>query len=229
MVRNDEQIKKDIVDELYWNTRVDASDVNVEVDAGKAALTGTVPTYLAREEAFLSARRIAGVVGVDNQVRVEYPTTFSVPTDAEVQQNAMNAVQWSPELDDTDIQVSVATGKVSLEGTVDALWKKYHAEALVSNLAGVLSIENKLTVVPTEEVADKATAEDIMGAIERRLGTYAPNITVQVRNGVVTLTGTVPTWRERQEAYEAALYTFGVLEVDNQIALTTAPAGVTTP
>lgn len=44
MIRADEEIKRDLVDELYWDYRVDASNVKAEVSDGKVRLTGTVPS-----------------------------------------------------------------------------------------------------------------------------------------------------------------------------------------
>jgi osmotically-inducible protein OsmY len=39
--RTDEQIKKDIVDHLAWDSSVDASKVKVEVDRGNVVLSRT--------------------------------------------------------------------------------------------------------------------------------------------------------------------------------------------
>lgn len=51
MARTEEQIKRDVVDQLFWDIRVDASDVTVEVSNGTVTLRGTVPTYLAAKAA----------------------------------------------------------------------------------------------------------------------------------------------------------------------------------
>jgi len=45
----DEKIKKQVVDQLYWDARVDASDVKVEVSDRNVILTGTVPSYGVRQ------------------------------------------------------------------------------------------------------------------------------------------------------------------------------------
>jgi hyperosmotically inducible protein len=55
MARTEEQIKRDVVDQLYWDNRVDASDVTVEVSNGTVTLRGTVPTYFASTAALNDA------------------------------------------------------------------------------------------------------------------------------------------------------------------------------
>ena len=55
MVQTSEEIKKDVVDQLYWDNRIDASSVTVEVDGGRVKLKGTAPTYTAKEAARMDA------------------------------------------------------------------------------------------------------------------------------------------------------------------------------
>ena len=43
MTPTDEDIKKDVVDELDWDSRIDASDIFVEVENGEVLLSGTAP------------------------------------------------------------------------------------------------------------------------------------------------------------------------------------------
>jgi osmotically-inducible protein OsmY len=66
----DEQIKKDIEDELWWSPFVDLSDISVSVDNGVATLTGTVQSWseyrAARENAYEG-----GAIFVHNRLRVE--------------------------------------------------------------------------------------------------------------------------------------------------------------
>ena len=58
MKSKDEQIKKAVVDMLYWDSRVDASDIHVEVTDGEVTLRGTVPSYATKEAALFDAWKI---------------------------------------------------------------------------------------------------------------------------------------------------------------------------
>ena len=220
MARLDENIKADLVDELYWDDKVDASDVKVEVSDGKVILSGTVPNYSARTAALNDAWMIDGVIEVHNFLIVQLPSTFTIPSDAEIESGADLTLDWNPVIDTDDIDVSVADGVVRLDGSVDAYWKRWKAEDLVSDLKGVIDVENHLTVVPEGDFLARDIASDIESALERNLYVDAEKVTVKVEDGKATLTGTVPSYYARGRAYSAAAYTPGVVEVDNNILVT---------
>lgn len=219
MHRSDEAIKRDIMDEMYWDYRVDAADVKVEVDDGKVTLSGTVPSYTARIAAENDSWMIRDVKDVANRLRVKFPKTFTVPSDEEIRTNATRALAWNPDVYSLDIVVSVTAGMVKLEGTVDSYWKRWKAEDLVSDLRGVIDVENHLAVVPSDEFVDKEIAKDIEDALDRNIYVDAESITVKVENGKATLTGTVPTYYSRNKAYSSAAFTPGVTEVENEVVI----------
>src|SRR5919108_3737404 len=149
-VRNDEFIAKEVFDSMYWDSRVDASKVSVKVDNGIVTLSGTVPSYSSRAAASEDAWLITGVRDVENQLKVDFRTT--VPSDEEIASNIQDQFRWDNDLYPYDIQVTVLTGWVTLEGTVDAFWKKVRAEDLAFSMRGVLGLTNKIAVVPTQTV-----------------------------------------------------------------------------
>jgi len=119
-----------------------------------------------------------------------------------------------------DILVNVTAGIIKLEGTVDSYWKRWKAEDLISDLRGVIDVENHLAVVPTDEFIDKEIAKDIEDALKRNTYVNAENITVKVSDGEVLLTGTVPTYYAHNKAYSAAAFTPGVKDIDNKVLIT---------
>lgn len=220
MLYTDEQIKKNVVDQLYWDRRVDAADIVVEVDNTNVTLKGKVPSYSERVAAYNAAWSVPGVASVDNEIAVDLPKTLTVPTDAEMQANIESLLLWSTDIPDPGkIDVSVTNGYVTLEGTVNSYWQKIRAEALASNITGVIDITNKLAVVPTEDVADEATAEDIVSALDRNALVNVDDVDVKVQNGIVTLSGTVPNWTAISAAHDMAAYTFGVINVQNDLVV----------
>jgi osmotically-inducible protein OsmY len=60
-MKTDSQIQQDVLHELGWDTRVEETDVGVEVDSGVVTLSGSVTDYI---------KKIA-VVRVDNLLTVE--------------------------------------------------------------------------------------------------------------------------------------------------------------
>ena len=218
-MRTDEVIKNSIVYELARDTRIDASKTEVLVENGRVTLSGEVPTLLGKSAATEDALSILGVTEVDNLMGVNYPATFTVPTDAEIKQNILSKLVASPDLDVLDLDVTVDAGVVTVKGTVDAYWKKTFVEDLVTFEAGVTFIENHVVVVPTDDVIDKVIAEDIVASLEERALVDADDIDVSVSDGEVELTGSVPNWAARQTAANAALYTAGIKMLDNNLVI----------
>ena len=217
--RTNEDIKKDIIDQLYWDARVDASTVQVEVDEGSVTLNGNVPNYMAYEAAEDNAWAMAGVREVRNELAIEHPAGVELPGDSEVKANVDNTLLWSPDIESSEIDTTVEKGLVTVRGTVDAYWKKVRVENLVLGLAGVTGITNELTVVPTEKYEDKAIADDIASALERNSLVDLDLIDVEVQNGRITLTGAVPTLPAYRTVQTTAENTLGVIAVDNELAI----------
>lgn len=210
-----ERIKADVTNELAWDSRVLATDVHVDVDDGVVTLSGTVPSHFSRQSAVEDASHVRGVVDVVDRLGVRYPEVVETPTDDRIAANVENVLDWTPDIDIVDVAVSVSGGVVTLEGTVDALWKRAFAEELVLGLGGVVGVENHLAIVPGEDIDDQAIADALMAALERRPHIDPSDINVTVEEGVVTLGGTVPSILAQQIAFETARRTVGVREVAN--------------
>ena len=205
MTRTDEQIKNDVIDQLVWDRRVDASDVQVEVSEGNVTLTGTVPSYGAWSAARSAAWEIRGVLGVTNELDVRFPPTLKVPTDAEIHRKVELGLSWSPDIDPRYIDVSASEGVVNMKGTVDAYWKKQTAQKIASSVSGVVGVENKFTVVPVDKVADEEIKQNLETALERIAYLDEEDVNVRVENGEVAFTGTVSTGYAREQARNVAV------------------------
>ena len=217
ILRTDQQIKKDIVDNLFWNNSVDASDIKVEVANGTAILSGTVTNYAAKIQAVSETWDVDGVVNIENNIDVKYPNEIEKLMDSDIEQRAMNILAWNPDLESSNIDLSVANGIVSLNGSVDTFWKKVKAEALVGELKGVILVVNHLAVIPTDKTLDKTIGEYILEVLNRNLKIDINQITVTVIDGAVNLSGNVPDKKSYKDVYNAAKYTLGVTEVENNL------------
>jgi osmotically-inducible protein OsmY len=200
-----------------WDSRVDASDITVEVSDGIVKLDGAVPSAVARSAAVADAEVVAGVTDVVNAMRVFIPESNLLPTDADIKVSLGNMLAANPDLDPSRISVMVMDGRVDLEGSVDAHWKKSFVEELVAIHKGVEDVRSSLTVVPTKDAADQATADDIFGALQRHAMIDADRVTVRVEDGFVLLSGSVPTTMARHAAASIASCTFGVVDVRDEL------------
>jgi osmotically-inducible protein OsmY len=215
----DEKLKKRIVDQLYWDSRIDASDVKVEVSNRIVKLTGTVPNYAASEAALFTTWSIKGVIGIENKLEVKPLIDGKAPIDSDIEKNIRQFLSWNRSVYGPEIDLSVDAGVVTLRGTVDAFWKKMKAEELTSHALGVVKIINLLTIVPLKIIADEVISRDIIEALHRSDNIDAAAIDVKVKNGKVTLSGAVNSWFAYRTAWNCAVNTVGVKDVETKLTI----------
>lgn len=215
--KTDAQIQDDVVRELRWDTRVNATDIGVEVSSGVVTLTGTVDSWARRTAAAEAAHRVAGVLDVANDVRVR-PIGSLERTDADVARAVRHALEWDARVPDRQIRSTVTAGAVALEGTVETWSQREDAEAAVRNLAGVTSVSNALIVQP-QQVSEAELRRAIRQALERHAAREAQHVEMRIYDGRVTLEGTVHSWSERRAIVGAAGATPGVRSVHDLLQI----------
>ena len=218
IVKTDTQVRQDTLDELERDWRFKPAEVGVEVDAGVGTLTGTVSSYTKLLAAADIAANIAGVRGVANELTVRTPGT-GVPNDTDIAGAVRNALKWDPDVPDEDVEVLVRNGTVTLKGTVDYWYQRKSACDTAMRIGGVGAVNDQIVVTPPR-LTDGEMREEIRKAIRRRVPLAADNIGVQVKDGTVTLTGTVQFYSDRLQAEKSAWTTEGVRNVVNSLNTT---------
>lgn len=213
--KSDAQIHHDVLEELRWDSRVDATEVGIEVDGGVVTLTGTVTSWAKRLAVQEAARRVIGVLDVANDIAVKVPGG-RVRTDTEIAQAVRQALEWDVFVLQERITSMVTDGQVTLDGTVERWSERAAAERAVRNLVGVKRVVNHIIVQPPSP-ATQDVRKAIEQALERRAEREAKGIRVDVRDGTVTLTGTVHSWAERKSVVAAARFTPGVHAVEDRL------------
>jgi len=142
-------------------------------------------------------------------------------TDAELQQDIMDELKWEPTLKAAEIGVAVKDGVVTLSGYVDSFWKKWTAERAAARVFGVKAVAEEIQVRLPGSL--KRSDEDIAGAVanalEWNVGVPYDRVKVQVQDGLVTLSGEVDWWYQRDAAEDAVRKLVGVVLVSNNITV----------
>jgi osmotically-inducible protein OsmY len=154
--------------------------------------------------------------------------TQTIPrSDTELQTSVTDELLFNPSIDAADLAASAADGVVTLSGEVESLPERHAAKRAALRVHGVKTVTDNMVVRNPGTAATKDT--DLAEAARQMLGLAVdvPPSTVRadVRDNMITLSGTV-TWQfQREAAGRAVMYLRGITGVTNDILLTaTAPA-----
>jgi osmotically-inducible protein OsmY len=213
MERSDEVIKIDVVEALSRDSRVNSARIMVRVENGDVILSGDAPTLYTLYVASELAACVHGVRSVHSELGVSRPPAG--PSDATIRNSAEQILRWNASISAGRIGVRVDAGVLTLEGEVDAYWKRSRAELLMLDIEGIVGVINKLAVAPELVPQDRVIADDVKSAIERCTCMQRDCITVEVNQGLVTLTGRVPSlWSKHNtpQLVESILGVKGVID-----------------
>lgn len=213
-MRSDNDIRRDVEDELRWDPDIDATDIAVSVNNGVVTLAGFVRSYMQKYQAEKDAKRVAGVVAVANDLEVRLPNIDERP-DPEIARDAVERIKTELPYAWDRIRVVVKNGWLTLEGEVEWNYQKERAKEAVHRVRGIKGITNSIEVKP--RTAPMEIKRKIEEALRRAAEIDASRITVETIGSEVLLRGTVRSWAERQEAERAAWWAPGVSKVDNRI------------
>jgi osmotically-inducible protein OsmY len=241
---SDDALKQRVEQALQADPSLKSSQITVQsVNQGVVLLGGTAQTLSAHLRAVEVAAGVPGVRRVASEV--QSPDTLA---DAEIWREStpqplgegygvwdtasdiwitsatkmrLLADSQTPAL---DINVDTWGGVVTLFGIVPSQQAKAAAEAEARKVSGVKRVENELQVVASaKQAAGKVRDEELERTVKQAFDTPdLKDISIEVKNGVVRLTGTVPSGARRLEAAVAARAVPGVRAVEDDLRLEAA-------
>jgi osmotically-inducible protein OsmY len=215
-MKTDDEIKRDVEEELRWDPEIDSTNIAVAVKDGVVTLTGFVPSYIQKFQAEQDAKRVAGVVAVANDIEVRVPALDQRP-DPDIARDAVQALKDRLPFSSRNIKVIVRDGWITLEGDVEWNFQRERAEDAVRRVKGVKGVINSIQVKP--KITPVEIKKKIEDALKRRAELDAGRIQVETHDGEVVLKGTVSTWIERDEAERAAWSAPGITKVENKLVV----------
>ena len=215
-MKTDSQLKQDVIAELGWQPAVHAARIGVEVKDGVVTLAGEVSSYGEKWNAETATQRVAGVKALAVNLEVKLIDS-SKRTDADIARTAKDTLTWTSYLPLDAVKVRVEKGWLTLTGDVEWQYQRQDAEASVRNILGVTGVSNQIAIKPT--LSSKLVKSDIEAALKRRATEDAKTIAVDVKGSVVTLSGTIHSWPERDLATQSAWSTPGVYNVVDNMTM----------
>jgi osmotically-inducible protein OsmY len=142
-------------------------------------------------------------------------------SDTEIKKDVEDELRWDPDIDATDIAVSVKGGVVTLAGFVPSYVQKFEAERDAKRVQGVVAVANDLEVrLPkVDQRPDPDIARDAISALKSQLPFSYQDFKVIARDGWITLEGEAE-WNYQKEKAESAVRSVqGVKGVINAIVV----------
>lgn len=223
------------------NPYLRANDLNVSVADGKATLSGYVDESPHKDLANAIALGVGGIDAVDNQIIVQPDYVAPVSSaarsygtmidDATITAAVKSKLLWSKQADGMSANVQTESGKVTLRGTANSNADRELAGRLARNTHGVVKVDNQLVIEPSEptmtdstqsaanaagrDVADSWITTKVKSTLMYSSNVNGSGITVNTKDGIVTLNGTVENATERDLAIELAQNVKGVTSVQS--------------
>jgi osmotically-inducible protein OsmY len=235
---NDARLEGQLWASYALNRHLNPFKLDVEVKDGKATVSGKVEESVQRDLAGQIAVGINGIDEVDNRITVVKDGDIRhVPgtagefgeriKDATTTATVKSKLLWNRNTEGLAINVSTENGVVTLHGKSDSDASKQLAERLAANTDGVVKVKNELTVAADARRSDgKRTADEVISdtwitsKVKSTLlfssDVSGTDISVETRDGVVKLEGTVDSDAEKALAIELVSDIRGVKQVDDR-------------
>ena len=215
-MKTNAELQTDVQNAIKWEPLLNAAEIGVTAKDGVVSLTGTVDSYAKKQEAESAAKKVIGVQALVEKIEVKFPSSWS-KTNLEIANEVLAALKSNWSVPKDKVTVKVEDGWVTLEGELPWNYQRDSAKNAVNYLSGVKGVNNNITI--KSEAHDAIEKKDVENAIARSWTVDDNNIVVAVSGTTVTLSGTVNSWYQKEEAGRLAWNTPGIWHLKNELVV----------
>jgi len=113
-VKTDSELQRDVMTELKWEPRIHSAEIGVAVKDGVVTLSGNVDTYSMRWAAERAVRRVSGVKGIAEEIKVTMPEPYK-RSDEDIGRSATDILNWNSWVPRDRVKVMVQNAWVTSE------------------------------------------------------------------------------------------------------------------
>ncbi|KMQ52612.1 Osmotically inducible protein Y precursor [Chitinispirillum alkaliphilum] len=143
-------------------------------------------------------------------------------TDEEIRRVVQDQLAWDGRLSNSQIEISVQGGKVTMSGEVSSFTARQAAETDALMVPGVMEVDNRTVIgfpYGEQKLEDRELKVSILNRFLWNPNIPASEIDVGVSDGVVSLKGSVDGYWKKVRAEEIVYGMSGVINVRNEIAV----------
>lgn len=237
---SDDQIERKVGKALADDRSLASSSIDVRsVNDGVVLLGGSAKTLTDHLRAVEIAARVPGVhrvvseiqgpdqlatsdISIANKPPAKKSGVGGAMTDAYITSATKLRLLADGDTPALDINVDTLDGVVTLFGTVPSPGARAAAGKDAAKVSGVKSVRNELEVVPSQDAKAVEVKDDqLENQLKSSLGDREEfkSVTVEVKNGVARLSGSVPNDFDRLEAAMIARATTGIRSVHEDLTV----------
>jgi osmotically-inducible protein OsmY len=234
---NEARLEGQIGTAILLNRHLNPFEISVDVEGDTAILTGQVDESIDKELAERVALNAKGIKRVDNRITLDEAAKRrqrgqdndrdfgEAIEDASITASVKSRLLWNDHTDGLDIGVDTINGKVTLTGNATTQAERSLATRLARRTDGVRSVDNRIEVKPSdgglpsteqagEAIADSWITTKVKSSLLMSNDVDGLDLTVETKDGVVTLGGGASSTAERDLAVEIAKDIKGVKGVN---------------
>ena len=139
---SDDEIARRVLDVFAWDVTIPKNKLTVKVEKGYVTLKGALDWNYQKEAARKAAGKIAGVMGVNNQIEIRNAVVAG-----DVRERIMAAFKRSATADASALTVTANGSTIKLSGNVHGRHEREVAERTAWAAPGVFFVEDNLVVL----------------------------------------------------------------------------------